>query len=51
MALFIRTTGIECAEAKIMLVNLAYNMKRLILPRATGGHRISACGAGDRSRK
>lgn len=30
MALFIRTIGIKRAEAKIMLVNLAYNMKRLI---------------------
>ena len=31
MALFIRTISIKRAEAKITLVNLAYNMKRLIL--------------------
>ena len=30
MALFVRTIGIKRAEAKIMLVNLAYNMRRLI---------------------
>jgi len=30
MGLFIRTIGIKRAEAKIMLVNLAYNMRRLI---------------------
>ncbi len=30
MGLFIRTIGLNRAEAKIMLVNLAYNMKRLI---------------------
>lgn len=30
MGLFIRTIGIKRAEAKITLVNLAYNMKRLI---------------------
>jgi IS5 family transposase len=30
MALFIRTIGIKRAEARITLVNLAYNMKRLI---------------------
>ena len=30
MGLFIRTIGVKRAEAKIMLVNLAYNMKRLI---------------------
>ena len=30
MGLFIRTIGITRAEAKITLVNLAYNMKRLI---------------------
>jgi transposase, IS5 family len=30
MGLFIRTIGIKRAEAKIMLVTLAYNMKRLI---------------------
>jgi transposase, IS5 family len=30
MGLFIRTIGLKRAEAKIMLVNLAYNMKRLI---------------------
>jgi transposase, IS5 family len=28
--LFIRTIGLRRAEAKITLVNLAYNMKRLI---------------------
>jgi hypothetical protein len=30
MGLFIRTIGIKRAEAKITLVNLAYNMNRLI---------------------
>ena len=30
MALFVRTIGIKRAEAKITLVNLAYNMRRLI---------------------
>lgn len=30
MALFIRTIGLHRAEAKITLVNLAYNMRRLI---------------------
>jgi transposase, IS5 family len=30
MGLFIRTIGIKRAQAKIMLVNLAYNMRRLI---------------------
>jgi len=30
MGLYIRTIGIKRAEAKITLVNLAYNMKRLI---------------------
>ncbi len=30
MGLFIRTIGIKRAEAKIILVNLAYNMRRLI---------------------
>ena len=30
MGLYIRTIGIRRAEAKIALVNLAYNMKRLI---------------------
>jgi IS5 family transposase len=30
MGLFIRTIGLKRAEAKIMLVNLAYNMRRLI---------------------
>ena len=30
MGLFIRTIGIKRAEAKITLVNLAYNMHRLI---------------------
>jgi transposase, IS5 family len=30
MRIFIRTIGIKRAEAKIMLVNFAYNMKRLI---------------------
>jgi transposase, IS5 family len=30
MGLFIRTIGLRRAEAKITLVNLAYNMKRLI---------------------
>ena len=30
MRLFIRTVGIERAKAKIGLVNIAYNMQRLI---------------------
>jgi len=30
MRLFIRTVGIERAKAKIGLVNIAYNMRRLI---------------------
>ena len=30
MGLFIRTIGLKRAEVKIRLVNLAYNMKRLI---------------------
>jgi hypothetical protein len=39
MGLFIRTIGIKRAEAKITLVNLAYNMNRLIFHerRATAG--------------
>ena len=30
MALSIRTIGIKRAEARITLVNIAYNMKRLV---------------------
>ncbi len=30
MGLFIRTVGLELAKAKLGLVNIAYNMKRLI---------------------
>lgn len=30
MGLFVRTIGLHCAEAKVMLVNLADNMRRLI---------------------
>lgn len=39
MIQFVRTIGIKRAEARIMLVNLAYNMRRLIFHerRATAG--------------
>ncbi|ATW03137.1 hypothetical protein CHN51_05950 [Sphingorhabdus sp. YGSMI21] len=48
MALYIPTIGIERAETKIMLVNLAYNMQRLFFHErgvATGSvRRISRMG-------
>lgn len=41
MALFIRTIGVERGKAKVGLVNIDYNIKRLNLLRTLG-----ACGRG-----
>ena len=44
MGLFVRTIGIACAEAKITLANIAYNIDRLIFHErraATGYLRLA----------